>query len=287
LTGGSGFIGRNFLARLDAGHDVFVLGRSAPTAESGARVEWIEHDLARPLQGVVLPERIDAVVHLAQSRRYREFPDGAPDVFAINVRTTFELVEHARRVGATQFVFASTGGLYGHSDDAFVEEDAAVPLDFYLSSKHAAETLLANYASLIRTVVLRFFFVYGPGQGPMVISSLAHRVLARQPVTIVGEPGIRINPIYVDDATVVLQRALAHDRPLLCNVAGAEIVSLTELVRIIGDIAGMQPTIEHAVARHQGDILGDITRARAELGFEPRVTLREGLTRVIDAIRGS
>lgn len=283
LTGGTGFIGSNLLDSLAGDHDVFALGRVP--ALGRPRVRWIEHDLSRPLDEARLPNEIDAVVHLAQSRRYRDFPAGAEDIFALNVRATFDLVEYARRAGAARFVFTSTGGVYGNGDESFVEEDRVNPINFYLASKHAAETVIAPFVGELHAIVLRPFFVYGPGQGPMLVSTFAQRVLAREAITIVGNPGIRINPIYVGDAVRALGKALEHPSSLLCNVAGDETVTLTALVQLLGTIVGETPRVEYVEATHDGDVVGDTTRMRTELGVEPEISLREGLERLVESLR--
>jgi UDP-glucose 4-epimerase len=279
VTGATGFIGSHLVPALADDHEVHALVRG-PHAEL-PHVNWIEHDLREPLGQAPLPSSIDAVVHLAQSRRYREFPAGAEDIFSLNVQSTFELAEYARRAGAERFVFTSTGGVYGHGDERFVEEDVVNPINFYLASKYAAETVLAPYITQLHTIVLRLFFVYGPSQGPMLVSSLARRVLSGEPITIEGDPGIRINPLHVADAVRVLDRALSHEGSLLCNVAGAETVTLTRLVQLLGELAMREPVIEHVAAEHHGDIVGDTTRMESALGVSPRVTLREGLAGVI------
>ncbi len=283
LTGATGFIGSHLIPELAKRHEVFAIARGPHPDVPG--VAWVEHDLRKPLAEARLPPSIDAVVHLAQSRRYREFPDGAEDIFALNVRATFELVEYARAAGAERFVFASTGGVYGPGEASFSEDDAVNPINFYLASKYAAETLIAPFVSELHTVVLRLFFVYGPNQGQMLVSSLARRVLAGETVTIVGNPGIQINPLYVGDAVRVLLRALEHDSSLLCNVAGDEIVNLTQLVEQLSVIAGVSPSIQHAPTEQTGDIVGDTRRLRAELGIAPTMSLREGLERLVISLR--
>jgi nucleoside-diphosphate-sugar epimerase len=282
VTGATGFIGSHLVPVLAATNEIHAITRGPHADVPG--VEWIEHDLRDPIENAPLPTRIDTVVHLAQSRRYRDFPGGAPDIFALNVGSTFELVEYARRAGATRFVFTSTGGVYGHGDERFVEEDVVNPINFYLASKHAAETILAPYVTQLHTIVLRLFFVYGPGQGQMLISSLARKVLAGEPITIEGDPGIRINPLYVDDAVRVLERTLQHDASLLCNVAGHETVTISDLVHVLGDIVGRAPAIEHIPADHNGDIVGDTKRMEEELGVTPRVSLHDGLSQVVAAL---
>jgi UDP-glucose 4-epimerase len=273
LTGATGFIGRRLAAELSRRHEVVAVGRERPEMP----VEWIEQDLARPMNRGALPQRLDAVVHLAQSRRYRDFPDGAGDMFSINVQSTFSLLEHARAAGAQTFIFASTGGIYAHSYDALVETDPVLPLDFYLTSKHVAEQLIGNYRSFFHTIVFRFFFVYGPGQRRMLVPTLAERVLRSETVTVEGTPGLRINPIYVEDAIRVFEPALTLGSSELFNVAGDEVVAIDELVRAIGRATARDPLLEHTPGSQAGDLVGDNARMKSVLGVEPRVTLEEGL----------
>ena len=199
LTGASGFIGSHLVADLATRHDVVAVGRDEPPALPDG-VRWVTQDLARGVDPTLLPAEVDAVVHLAQSKHYRSFPEGADDVFAINVESTFDLLEYARHAGARTYVYASSGGVYGGSEHAFSEGDRLNPLNFYLSSKYAAEALVASYRSIFTTVIFRFFFVYGPGQRAMLIPSLVEKVLAGDEIVIEGNPGLRINPIFVGDA---------------------------------------------------------------------------------------
>src|SRR3954469_3026719 len=96
VTGANGFIGSHLLPELTARQEVIALTRSGPPPEAEPLVDWVVQDLAEPLMERKLPARIDAVVHLAQSARYKEFPDGAADVYAVNVHSTFQLLEWAR-----------------------------------------------------------------------------------------------------------------------------------------------------------------------------------------------
>src|SRR3954452_22781278 len=137
LTGGTGFIGGYVLRALADSHEVVALSRREPPPELAGLAEWVIQDLSQPFDHAALPSSLDAVLHLAQSARYREFPDGAPDVFAVNTHGTFQLLELARAAGASTFAFTSTGGVYGYSDERLVEQAPVDPLNFYLSSKYA------------------------------------------------------------------------------------------------------------------------------------------------------
>jgi UDP-glucose 4-epimerase len=273
VTGAAGFIGRHALGRLDAAHDVYPLVRAAPDESR----DWIVQDLTRPLDRSLLPERIDAVVHLAQSPRYREFPEGAEDVYAVNVHSTFQLLEYARAAGARTFVLASTGGIYGYSSGALPETAPAKPLNFYLTSKHVAESLLACYQALFRTVILRFFFVYGPGQGRMLVPTLIEKVRKGDQISIAGRPGQRINPIHVGDAVEVFEPALDLGRSDVFNVAGDEVVSIRDLVALIENATNEPAHVRHIDPEHDGDLVGDNSRMKDVLGVSPRISLSDGI----------
>jgi nucleoside-diphosphate-sugar epimerase len=277
VTGAAGFIGRHLVADLGERHELFALTRGAPPGDLAEAAEWVEQDLAEPLVVSRLPRRVDAVVHLAQSRRYREFPDGARDVFAINVHSTFQLIEWARDAGARAFVLASTGGVYAYSSHPVHEDDQISLTNLYFRSKYAAEVLLGAYAELLRPVVLRPFFVYGPGQRSMLVRELAERVASGEEIVIDGDPGLRINPLHVEDAVRVFEPALTGTVSGVVNIAGSEVVSIAELVAALGEAAGVQPLVRHRGPGVDGDLVASIERMRDELGVTPRIGLAEGL----------
>jgi nucleoside-diphosphate-sugar epimerase len=285
LTGGTGFIGRAVLRRLAGSEDVVAIARGDVTPELEPLARWVRHDLAAPLDPARLPERVDTIVHLAQSARYREFPDGAADVFALNVSAPAALLEYARGAGARRFVLCSTGGVYGYHDEHVRESHSVSPINFYLASKYAAEVLLGPYRSLLHTVVLRPFFVYGPGQSGMLVASLAQRVLEGEEVTVDGDPGLRINPIHVEDAARAVEAAMRLDSSELINVAGDEAVTITDLVQRLAAAAGAEARIAHRGDGPSGDLLGDNSRMKTRLGISPQVPLDAGLRTVIEALR--
>ena len=190
----------------------------------GLLAEWVLVDLAEPLAREALPRRVDAVIHLAQSDRYREFPEGADDMFAVNLTSTAALLEYARAANASRFLLASSGGVYAPAAQPITESAAVAPPNFYLSSKYAAELLVRSYSSILRTIAFRFFFVYGPGETRTLVPRLVDKVLRDDVIEIEGDPGLRMNPICVEDAVRVLAPALSVDQSGVFNVAGAEVV---------------------------------------------------------------
>jgi UDP-glucose 4-epimerase len=283
VTGATGFVGRRLIDQLAGNHELYAIARRPPPAALSDSAIWIEHDL-RALDADALPERMDGVIHLAQSPHYRDFPDGAQDVFAVNIASTFGLLEYARHAGARAFVLASTGGVYDYRPHPIREaDDEPRPTTFYFRSKRCAELAAEAYAGLFAVIVFRFFFVYGPGQTRMLIPTLIDKVAAGQEIVVDGDPGLLINPIHVDDAVRAFEPALDARASTIINVAGHESVTITELVRSIGELLGRPPSLTHNDAQPPGDLVADIGRLHDLLGIVPAIPLRDGLRSAVGA----
>lgn len=292
-------IGSHLVRRLAPDRDVVAVTRkplavssgTIPPDDSSGQIQrevahrqdgiiWVERDLATPGFTEGLPSEIETVVHLAQSRQFRVFPDGASDVFAVNVASSVELLDWARRIGARRFIYASSGGIYGHGDTGFKEEDTigpSRPLGFYLASKHATELLVEDYGGLITVVVLRFFFVYGAGQHPsMLLPRLASAVAEGRPIVLQGEQGLRSNPVHVDDAVNALTGAIGLERSVKINVAGPEVLDLRQIGEILGSYLGKDPVFEIVPGVAPLHLIGDIARMKSLLG-PPSIAPKEGL----------
>jgi len=286
ITGAAGLVGNHVVRLLAQKNTIHALDLHGSNSVD-ERVNWITFDLAEPFDHSRLPGHIDAVIHLAQSNYFRQFPERAQDIFNVNVQSTVRLLEFARRAGARSFVVASTGGLYAERTGKSVETDPLEARDFYFASKYAAELLANQFREYFRVIVLRFFFVYGPGQKGMLISNLMEKIDRGERIAIDGDPGLHINPIFVEDAAAAFEPALSLDDSAVINIAGDEVVSVTELVRLIGESVGKQPRIEHRTETPSGCLVGDNSRMKTRLGVQPRMTLRQGLKRMADAYLSS
>lgn len=281
VTGATGFVGRALLPRLAERDEVVALGRRAPDATEN--VHWARQDLTHPLDESALPKRLDAVIHLAQSDRYREFPDGAEDMMEVNVAATVRLLDYCHRAGGTTFVLVSTGAIYAPGPRAVSEGDPPRPGNFYAASKLAAEEVAAPYRALLRVQIIRPFFVYGPGQqANRFIPGLLARIRAGEPVQLAGNDGIRLNPIYIDDAVQLLLGALTLEGFETLNMAGPSVHSIREIAEMIGAEVGANPTFE--VTEMAEDLVASIERLSDRLGA-PTVGMREGLERTVAAAR--
>ena len=282
VTGGTGFIGGALLPRLvEAGHEVLALARGEAPAQAGVR--WLEADLAAPSFASQLPdEPCDGVVHLAQSLAYRDFPDGASDMFAVNCAATQVLLDWARNHGASRFLLASTGSIYGRGSAPFTEDDPTPARDYYSCSKKAAEQLAQGYADLLTVQVVRIFGVYGPGQAGKLVPNLAARIGGGGAVDLAGEDGLVLSPLYIDDLVAGLLAILALDAGHVLNLGATDGLSLRAIATAIGAAIG-EPVQFNVTEGETPGLVGDVSRLQALTSWAPGVDLAEGMRRTFAA----
>jgi nucleoside-diphosphate-sugar epimerase len=265
-------------------HEIYALVRK-PQSVTYPRVYWLVQDLAQPNWDVKLPSKIDAIVHLAQSPHFREFPAQAMDVYAVSTATTMRLLDWGLKAGARNFILGSTGGLYGASDEVVSEADLLPDqrnqLGFYFASKRAAELLAQQYTGQLNIATLRFFFVYGAGQpSQMLMPRLVTNVREGNAIFLHGDDGLRLNPIHVDDAVGAISRALELTESRLINVAGPEVTTLREVSEEIGRQVRREPVFKVDKITRPNHLVADISRMSRALGA-PRVGIKLGISELV------
>jgi UDP-glucose 4-epimerase len=208
----------------------------------------------------------------------------------VNLGGTLNVLEAARREDA-RVVFASSAAVYGRPDSVPVAEDHPTePLSPYGLQKLAADRYLRQYADLydLPTVPLRYFNVYGPGQTgdyAGVITAFADRIAAGDPLLVHGDGTQTRDFVHVDD--VVRANLLAATTEAVgqaYNVGTGDSVTIQQLAETMVAAAETDVPIEHGEAR-EGDVPeseADLARARSQLGYEPQVTLADGLQELVD-----
>ncbi len=284
VTGAGGFIGRRLLpALVEAGHEVWAAAlpveRDSLSGEF-PEATWLSWDLSRPGRPEDIPATLDGVMHLAQSPGYRDFPDAARDIFAVNCAATLEVLDCARDAGASKFLLASSGSVYRRADSPLAEDAPLAPADFYSLSKFMAERLTDFYREFFDVLVARLFCVYGPGQRDRMVPNLVERVRHGQPVSLAGEDGMRVSPLYVDDAVEALIGLLAAEGSHILNVAGDEALSIRGMALGIGRALGREPVFASS-GPEEGDLAADVTALRTLLDWRPRVSFAEGIARAL------
>jgi UDP-glucose 4-epimerase len=291
VTGAGGFLGKRLTHRLaSAGHEVMAIVRGIPGGGHRAHapapgVHVIEIDLA-DLDTTKLPRGIEAVYSIAQSSHFRDFPAKADDIFAVNVSANMKLLKWAMDNKVGKFVFASSGGIYGSRSGGVLRETDTLsvdsPLGFYLGTKLCAEVILQNCRQFFETMaILRPFFIYGPGQRKdMLIARMVESVRNGQAIYLQGYHGLRLNPVFVDDAASAFARALDLDGWHIINVAGPAAVTLREIGEKIGMLLGRKPVFEVKEGAPADYVAAtDVARTRLGMTF---TNIDDGLKATID-----
>ena len=286
VTGATGLIGKHVISLLKKRWELYALVKE-PASLASDDAYIVRCDLANEWILERFPEPVYAVIHLAQSEHFREFPLFAEHIFKVNTISTLKLLEYARKARARTFILASSGGIYGHGDEGFREDQpisAKDDLGFYLGTKLCAEVLAENYTPHMNVIILRFFFVYGSGQRPtMLIPRLVKAVDEGQPIILHGMDGLKMNPTYITDAASAVCRSLELEESQKINIGGPEVLSLRQIAQQIGEILHREPVFkvqEHIEPPH---LVGDIKKMSNLLG-RPKVSFRDGIARYIEQL---
>jgi UDP-glucuronate 4-epimerase len=303
LTGAAGFIGARTAALLLGRGEKVVgidnLNDYYDPALKQARLEglrgkegftFLRADIAEPgaldaAEGM----GVDRIVHLAAQAGVRHSIEAPRAYAASNLTGHTEVLELARRLSVKHMVYASSSSIYGRVEEQPFREDQVTdtPVSFYGATKKANELMSESYASLYAVPLtgLRFFTVYGPmGRPDMAYMLFADAMAAGRPIKVFGEGRMARDFTYIDDIAEGVIAAL--DRPpkgepphRVYNLGNDRPEELGAFIEILEDVLGVKAKKE-VLPMQQGDVRrtwASIDRARRELGYAPRTTLREGL----------
>lgn len=313
VTGAAGFIGsnlaRSMLARgyavtgidcFDPHYDRRLKEANVASLEA-AGMRFVEGDVRDrdTVEAIFHEDRPEVVVHLAARPGVRSSLLDPGACFSINVGGTTSILDACRRLGCDQVILASSSSVYGESDRVpFAEADPAVaPVSPYAASKRCAELITETYArtSGLRVGCLRFFTVYGPGQRPdLAIHRFMRCLLNEDPIPMFGDGSTSRDYTYVDD---IVNGVLSAIRVVgimppgsfrTWNLGSDHPVALGDLIRMLGELAGRRPIIDHQ-PEQTGDVSrtwADLTRSRDELAYAPSVSMEQGLARQWEWVAG-
>ena len=305
ITGVAGFIGSHLAEALTAeGHEVLGLDSFADyyareVKESNlsglkdeAAFEFVEGDLAGIDLGGLL-RGVDWVFHQAAQAGVRaSWGDSFRTYTDNNILGAQRLLEAVRQAGSagngkvSRIVYASSSSIYGEAEEARTPEDATPrPISPYGVSKLAAEHLGHLYWKQfgLPVVSLRYFTVYGPRQRPdMAFNRFIDALLSGEEIRIYGDGEQTRDFTYVSDAVAANLAAAERGRNgTVYNIGGGERASVNRVVEILEEVSGRRVKRSHHDLQ-AGDVRhtwADVSRAERELGFAPRVSLRDGIQR--------
>lgn len=232
---------------------------------------------------------IDAVMNLAARAGVRACIENPFIFFETNALGTLNLLELCKRYQVNKFVLASTSSIYGANPPYPTPEDAdsSHPLQVYAATKKAAEVTAHTYHHLdnIDVTVFRYFTVYGPaGRPDLALFRFVQWIAEGRTVRINGD-GLQTRGFtYLDDiarGTILGLKPLGYE---IINLGGHESISMIDLIHMIEEMVGKKAIIEHNPF-HPADVrsnLADVSKACNLLGWEPRVSLREGVQNLVD-----
>jgi len=306
VTGAAGFIAARVAELLmDAGHTVLGVDNMNDAYDRRMKERRLQRLQARPgftfcqldIADRAILEKIPeaskapiaAVYNLAARAGVRQSVENPWVYVDTNLTGTLNLLELCQRNGIPKLILASTSSIYGAGAPLPTPEEASSdrPLQAYAASKKGAEAMCHAYHYLygIDVTVVRYFTVYGPwGRPDMSMFRFAQWISEGRPVKLFGDGEQSRAFTYIDDiarGTILAEKPLGFE---IINLGGHEQIKIIDLIRMMEGLIGKPAHIERLEA-HKADMLAnwaDVSKAHRLLGWEPQVSLSEGVRRLVE-----
>lgn len=288
VFGGAGFIGSNIVDQLLAmGHEVTVFdnfseGRKENLTVGHPNLEIIKGDVRDRALVERACDHKKWVFHLAAMSRIQPSLEDPTYTFDQNVMGTINVLEGARRAGASRVIYSASSSAYGRKNKPPHNEDMPTDcLNPYSYSKRMGEEICKMYNDVygLSTVSLRYFNVYGPkhqesGQYATVIAIFMKQKRHGKPMTIVGDGTKRRDFTFISDIVDAnILAAMNKDVTGVFNIGTGKNYSINEVAKLIeGDTVNIEDRPFEAFST-----LADNMKAKEQLGWEPKVNLEQGL----------
>ncbi len=302
ITGAAGFLGSHLTDRfLAEGHQVvgvdnFITGHPDNVAHlaGNSKFELIRHDVST---FTYVPGKFDGVLHLASLASpvdYLNFPIETLKVGSIGTLNTLGIA----RANSARFFLASTSEVYGDPtvhpqvESYWGNVNPVGPRSCYDESKRFAEAVTMAYhrEHKLDTRIVRIFNTYGPRMQPhdgRVVTNFIVQALTGEPITLYGDGNQTRSFCYVDDEIEGIYRLFMKGDSLPTNIGNPVEFTMRQLAGLVVELTGSKsPIVTRPLpADDPKQRQPDITKARTQLGWEPKIQLREGLARTIEYFR--
>jgi dTDP-glucose 4,6-dehydratase len=299
ITGVAGFIGSN-LARthLSQGDEVYGVDNFSTgkprNLENLGGLQFIEGSVSESIG--LLPKQVDVIYHFASPASPEKYMAQALNTMEVNTTGTLRLLEYASSNDA-RLIFASTSEIYG---DPLVSPQQEIywgnvnpigPRSVYDEAKRFGETLVAHFQRerLANAGIVRIFNTYGPNMDPYdgrVVSNFIRQALQGKPLTIYGSGEQTRSFCYIDDLVRGIMAMAQTTQPGPINLGNPEERTLLNLSELVLEITRSSSTLEFFELPEDDpkQRCPDISRARALLGWEPKVDISTGIMRTAEWI---
>ncbi|HEX6547148.1 MAG TPA: UDP-glucuronic acid decarboxylase family protein [Candidatus Dormibacteraeota bacterium] len=300
MSGGAGFIGSHLCqALLESGWEVVVLdnlitGRQGNLA--GLDVSFLKHDVSRPFS---VEGPVDAVFHFASPASPVDFPEVPIQIIKVGTLGTHNMLGLALAKKA-RFLLASTSEVYGdplvhpQPESYYGNVNPIGPRGCYDEAKRAAEafTMAYNRARGVDTRIVRIFNTYGPRMrvdDGRFIPNFFRQALRGEPLTVYGQGDQTRSVCYVDDLVRGVLAVYENGDEMPFNLGTEYEVTVLEMAELIKMITGSSSQVEFGPLPQDDpkQRRPDLTRARALLGFEPKVAVEDGLRRTMEYFKSA
>jgi len=303
LAGVAGFIGSHLADRLLAeGHSVvgvdnFLTGLPANIAhlQGQSGFQFIEHDICVPFE---VPAPVDGVLNLASPASPKDYLEHPIETLDVGSRGTRNMLELARRHNA-RFLLSSTSECYGdplehpQNESYWGNVNPIGPRSCYDESKRFAEALTMAYHRKhgLRTNIARIFNTYGPRMkldDGRVVPAFLDQALKGEPMTVFGDGSQTRSFCFVSDLVDGLYRLMQSDERYPVNLGNPREMTILEFAEHIRAMTGTKSRIDFQPLPEDDprQRKPDISKARALLGWEPRVALEDGLRETVAYFSG-
>ena len=304
VTGGAGFIGSNYVRSLLNGKydtnithvtvlDALTYAGNQANLEpiaSDSRFSFVHGDICDTSVVREVMTSADVVVHFAAESHVDRSIAGSADFIRTNIAGTHTLLEAAREIGVQRFLHVSTDEVYGTIDEgAWTESEPLLPNSPYAASKASSDLLVRSYfrTHQLDVVTTRCSNNYGPYQFPeKLIPLFTSNLIDGLKVPLYGNGKNVRDWLHVDDHCAGIHLALTKGQPgEIYNIGGGtELTNLEMTENILSAMgANWESSVEYVEDRKGHDLryCVDWTKARNELGYQPRVSFSEGLDQTI------
>ncbi len=301
ITGAAGFLGSHLCDRFrQEGHSVvamdnYITGTPENLAHLlGDGFELVQHDVT---EFVHVSGELDGVLHFASPASPTDYLELPIQTLKVGSLGTHKVIGLAKAKDA-RFLLASTSEVYGdplvhpQPESYWGNVNPIGPRGVYDEAKRFAEALTMAYrrAHGVDTRIVRIFNTYGPRMRPgdgRVVSNFIVQALRREPITVYGDGGQTRSFCYVEDEVEGIFRLFASDVNEPVNIGNPGEFTVSELAELVLELTGSSSEIRYLPLPEDDPKTRkpDITRARELLGWQPEISLREGLSRTIEYFR--
>lgn len=272
ITGGCGFVGLHLCRFFGAQGKVLSVDLEVASGWE-EQCDFLEHDLRKEIPEIGNYERA-TVVHTAAIMKGRDLSD----YWDVNVNGTKNILDWALKTQSKHFIYISSGGVYGYNKGKYMNEsDLEDPIGPYGYTKWIGEKVSYMYSKLhqLPVTVIRLYFPYGPGQKAGIFPLIHHSVQKGDQLTIKRDGSPRFNPVHIDDLVSAIANAMkSYKGCRTYNVCGDDAMSFLDIVRLFEKECGRKANLMY-LGEDEGDLLGDNSLIKEELGWEPQKNLVE------------